>query len=168
MVNKLKRRAGYTMTEMMITVLIVGIVSAMGAGMLLQINRFFMISRTKLDLQREARAIMYVITRNLRQAQSDTITISRNASTQPFFSKITFTKQQGTTMSFQQNGDNLEQVVGNRTRVLSKSVRYLAFTFPRSDDMGIVSVSMTLENRIYQGRTKALHMASEKVQVMNE
>lgn len=168
MVNRDRRRGGYTMAEMMVTVLIVGIIAGMGAGMLLQINRFFMISRTKLDLQREARAVMYVITRNLRQASNASITITRNSTSQPFFSKITFTKVQGTTMTFQQNGANLEQVVGTKTRVLTKNLQYMAFTFPRSDDMGIVSVSMTLQQNIYQGRTKALHMASEKVQVMNE
>jgi hypothetical protein len=33
--------------------------------------------------------------------------------------------------------------------------------------MGIISVSITLEKPIFEGRTKALHMASERVQVMN-
>lgn len=167
MVN-LKSRAGYTMPEVLVTVAILGILSGMGASMLLQINRYFIMSRTRLELQREARAIMYVVTRSLRQAQASTITIDRQSATQPFFSKITFTKEQGTTMTFQQNGGNFEQIVGNKTRVLSKNLRYLAFTFPRSDNMDIISVSMTLQQAIYQGRSKALHMASEKVQVMNE
>ncbi len=165
---KLKSRAGYTLPEVLMTVAIVGILSGMGASMLLQINRYFIMSRTRLELQREARAIMYIVTRSLRQAQSTTITIDRQSTSQPFFSRITFTKEQGVTMTFQQNGANLEQIVGNKTRILSKNLRYVAFTFPRSDNMGIVSVSMTLQQTIYQGRTKALHMASEKVQVMNE
>ena len=33
--------------------------------------------------------------------------------------------------------------------------------------MTIVSVSLTLQTSIYGGQTKALHMASEKVQVMD-
>ncbi|MEQ1918670.1 MAG: prepilin-type N-terminal cleavage/methylation domain-containing protein [Elusimicrobiota bacterium] len=165
---KLRDRSGFTLTEAMLTVAIVGIMAGMGANMLLQINRYYIMSRTRLDLQREARGIMYVVTRTLRQAQADSIVIDRASASQPFFSRITFMKEQGSTMSFQQNGANLEQVVGTKTRVLSKNLRYMAFTFPRSDDMGIVSVSMTLQGAIYQGRTKALHMASEKVQVMNE
>ena len=164
----LKSRAGYTMPEVLVTVAILGILSGMGAGMLLQINRYFIMSRTRLELQREARAIMYVVTRSLRQAQSTSITLDRLSATQPFYSKITFTKVQGTTMTFQQNGGNFEQIVGTKTRILSKNLRYLAFTFPRSDNMEIISVSMTLQQTIYQGRSKALHMASEKVQVMNE
>jgi prepilin-type N-terminal cleavage/methylation domain-containing protein len=165
---KLRSRSGYTLAEVLVTVAILGIVAGMGANMLLQINRYFIMSRSRLELQREARAIMYVVTRSLRQGQSSTIVIDRLSASQPFYSRITFTKEQGTTMRFQQNGANLEQIVGTNTRILSKNLRYMAFTFPRSDDMGIVSVSMTLQQTIFEGRTKALHMASEKVQVMNE
>lgn len=149
-------------------VAILGIVSGMGAAMLLQINRFFIMSRAKLDLQREARATMYLITRALRQAQASTITVTRESATQPFFSKITFTQYDGRVVTYRQNGTALEQVVGTNVRQLSNSLKYLAFTFPRSDEMTIISVSMTLQTSIYQGRVKALHMASEKVQVMNE
>ncbi len=152
----------------MLTVAVLGILAGMGASVLLQINRYFIMSRVRLDLQREARAIMYIVTRTLRQAQADTIVIDRASTSQPFFSKITFTKEQGTSISFQQSGSELQQITGTKSRTLSKNLQYMAFTFPRSDDMGIISVSMTLQGTIYQGRTKALHMASEKVQVMNE
>lgn len=160
-------RAGFTLLEAMLTVAVLGIVATMGAQVMLQVNRHFIISRTRLDLQREARAIMYIITRELRQAQESAITIDRAATSQPFYSRITFTKIQGTTMAFQQSGTSLVHVQGGKTRTLSKNLRYLAFSFPRSDDLSIVSVSLTLEGAIYQGRRKALHMASEKVQVMN-
>jgi hypothetical protein len=33
--------------------------------------------------------------------------------------------------------------------------------------MTIVSVSLTLEKAIYEGKTKALHVATERVRVMN-
>jgi hypothetical protein len=148
-------------------VAILGIMSSVGANLLLQTNRFFILTRTRGDLQREARSAMYVMTRAIRQAQAQSITIDRAATNQPYYSRITFTKIQGTTMSFQQNGNQLVQVVGNKQIAISKHLRYLAFSFPRSDDLSNLSVSVTLEESIYQGRTKALHMASEKVQVMN-
>jgi prepilin-type N-terminal cleavage/methylation domain-containing protein len=159
-------RAGYSLTEMMIVVAIIGILASVGGRVMLQINRYFIMTSTRTDLQREARAMMYVINRNLRQAQSGTIVIDRAAS-QPFCTRLTFTKVQGTTMTFYQSGNSLVQLVGTKTRTLSKNVKYLAFTFPRSDDLGVVSVSVTLEKAIFQSRTKALHMASEKVRVMN-
>lgn len=166
MVSK-RRRAGFTLMEAMLTVAVLAILATMSSQILLQVNRYFIMSRTRLDLQREARAVMYIVTRELRQARADSIIIDRAATSQPFYSRLTFTKIQGTTMIFRQSGTDLVMVVGTQTKTLSKNVRYLAFSFPRSDQLSIVSVSLTLEGSIYQGRRKALHMASEKVQVMN-
>ncbi|MBI4669032.1 MAG: hypothetical protein HY747_07575 [Elusimicrobia bacterium] len=57
---------------------------------------------------------------------------------------------------------------GSNQKLLSKNLRYLAFTFPKSDDLGILSVAMTLEKVIYlKDSTMALHMASEKIRIMN-
>ena len=165
--RKRLRRRGFTLIEIMMAVAIIGIIASVGASVLLQINRYFILTRTRTDLQKEARAAMYVITRELRQAQSNTIILDRASTSQPYYSRITFTKIQGTTMTFQQNGNKLQKVVGNSTITLTDHLSYLAFTFPRSDTMTILSVSMTLVENIYQGRTKALHMASEEVQVMN-
>jgi prepilin-type N-terminal cleavage/methylation domain-containing protein len=166
------RRSGYSLVEVMMVVAILGIISSVGAGILLQANRYFIFTKTRGDLQREARAAMYVVTRELRQAQSNSIVIDRLANNQPFFSRITFSKFGGSTVSFAQNGKQLLMMVGNCHttscgRPLADNLLYLAITFPRSDDMTIVSVSMTLQQNIYQSKTKALHMTSEKVQVMN-
>ena len=160
-------RTGYSLLEVMMVVAILGIVSSIGAGILLQANRYFILTKTRGDLQRQSRAAMYVITRELRQAQSSTIVIDRLSNSQPFYSRITFTKYGGSSMTFEQSGKKLLQVVGSNQKTLADNLLYLAITFPRSDDLTIVSVSMTLQQNIYQGRTKALHMASEKVQVMN-
>ncbi|NNN04691.1 MAG: hypothetical protein HKL90_02195 [Elusimicrobia bacterium] len=153
--------------EAMLVVAILGILASVGANMLIQANRYFIMAKTRSDLQKEARAAMYVMIRELRQAKSNTIVIDRVAAAQPFFSRITFTKLQGETLTFEQVGNDLIKVNGTGQVILSKNLAYLAFTFPRSDDMTIVSVAMTLQESIYQGRTKALHMASEQVQVMN-
>lgn len=167
MVRPSRARAGYSLTEMLMVVAIIGILASVGARLLLQINRYFIMTNSRAELQREARAAMYVMNRNLRQGSIGSITIDRAAS-QPFYSRLTFTKITGDRMIFSQNGTNLVQTVGTKTRILTKNVKYLAFTFPRSDDLSVISVALTLEKRIYEGRTKALHMASEKVRVMND
>jgi len=167
------RRRGVTLMELM---LVIGIISALfmvSAPIMQQANRQFIMVRSKTELQQEARSIMYIITRALRQARQDSIIISRADSNQPFYSKIQFTTEQtatayvSNTMVFQQEGTVLYQVFGAGKRVLTRNLYYMAFTFPRSDDMSLVSVSMTFQKNIYEGRTKTLHMASEKVQIMN-
>lgn len=161
------KRRGVTLMELIMVVGILSILFTVGAPMLMQVNRQFILSRSKVELQQEARGIMYVVTRALRQAQSDSIVISRANANQPFYSKISFTKEQGDTLIFQQEGTTLYQVIGGARRPLSRNLSYLAFTFSRSDDMGIISVAVTLRKAIYEGQTKSLHMASEKVRVMN-
>lgn len=161
-----RERRGYTLTEAMIVVAITSILFSMGGRLLIQANRFFMLTRTRVELQRDARASFYIINRSLRQARASSIRIDRSAN-QPHYSRINFTKAQGTPVSFYQVGRQLYIAEGGRVRALSRNLRYLAFAFPRSDDMTIVSVAMTFEQGMYEGRTKALHMASEKVRVMN-
>jgi hypothetical protein len=70
-------------------------------------------------------------------------------------------------MYFYQSGGNLIQQRGSNVKTLSTHLFYLAFALPRSDNLAIVSVDMTLQEAIFQGQTKALHMASEQVQIMN-
>lgn len=159
--------------EAMLAVAITAILAAMGGRLLIQINRFFVLSTTRSSLQKEARSAMYVMNRELRQAQNASIVIDRLSSSQPFYSRVTFTKSTssstttGTTMTFEQSGSKLIQIVGTSSMTLTNNLYYLAFTFPRTDDMTIISVAMTLQKNIYEGRTKALHMASQKVQIMN-
>ncbi len=167
MVNCASNRTGYSLIELMLVVAIIGILMSVGSQVMLQINRYFIVTNTRTELQGEARAAMYMISRNLRQASSNSITIDRAAS-QPFYSRLTFTKITGSKMIFSQSGVNLVQTVGTKTRTLSKNIKYLAFTLPRSDDLSVVSVSLTLEKAIYEGKVKALHVASEKVRVMND
>jgi prepilin-type N-terminal cleavage/methylation domain-containing protein len=168
-IPKQSARPGFTLIEVMVTVAIVGILASLSAMLMVNVNRYFILSKAHLELQEEARGIMYVITRNLRQAQNVTITIDQATNSQSYYSRITFTEENGTTMSFFQNGNLLVQQWGSsgQTNTVSQHLFYLAFSFPRSDDMTLVSVSMTLEKALYQGQKTAFHMASQQVQVMN-
>lgn len=161
-----KNNNGWTLTELLLVVAITGSLVMLAPQIITQTTKFFILGRTKLELQREARAAMYLITREIRQAQSATITIDQ-ASGQPYYSRISFTKIQGTVVTVAQSGSNLTFTQGTNVTVLSNNLAYLAFTFPASDDMTILSVSMTLQKQIYGGAFKALHMASERVRVMN-
>jgi prepilin-type N-terminal cleavage/methylation domain-containing protein len=162
----IRRNNGVTLTELLVVVAIIGALAMLGPPLITQITKFFILGKTKVELQREARATMYLITRELRQAQSNNIIIDQAAG-QPYYSRLTFTNTQGTTLAYYQNGSNLMLQRGTTLSTLSTNLAYLAFTFPRSDDLTIVSVSLTLQKQIYSGNLKALHMASEKVRVMD-
>jgi prepilin-type N-terminal cleavage/methylation domain-containing protein len=161
-----KNNKGWTLVELTITAAVIGIVAMLAPQIISQSTKVFVLGRTKLELQREARAAMYLITRELRQAQSNTIVIDQ-INGQPYYSRISFTKIQNANVTIAQSGSSLQLTIGNDITTLSKNLAYLAFTFPHSDDMTIVSVSLTLQQQIYNGLFKALHMASERVRVMD-
>ncbi len=158
-------RKGYTLVELMIVVAIIGIISSLAPNLYKQVRKFFFLNSVRVELQRDARNVMYIVTRRLRQAQSATMTIDQDVN-QPYYSRLNFTDINGDAYTYYQSGKSLYMIDGS-TRVLAKNLRYLSFALPRSDDLGIVSVSFTLEKAIYEGQTKALHMASERVRVMN-
>lgn len=170
----LRHRKGYTMTEVLITVGVISIIFGVGPQMFLQLNRFIKVNQKKMELQREARVILSTINRNLRMAVGNSILIDRFNTSQPYCSRIRFTRPDGVTYTFYQQGQRLYMVheqpsAGiNTSKLLSENVRYMAFVPPRSEDITMISVSVTLEVAITEARTKALHMASEKVMVMNE
>ena len=203
---KLRRSAGFTVLETVISVAILGALMGLGARMMTQVNRFFILAQARNDMQKEASSAINMITRELRQAYYNDIRIDSCTSTaptinayngvtlsnvptcagnQPYYSRITFSKRDKSgnleVLQFCQQNNKLYQVTwfpavynaNQKTlktipqiKTLSTNLQYLSFSFPRSDDMSIVSLSMTLQKTIYEGRIKALHMASEKVQVM--
>jgi prepilin-type N-terminal cleavage/methylation domain-containing protein len=166
MVRKRLSRRGVTLVELMVVTAIIGIIMAIVPKMYLQTRRFFFLSNSRLELQRDSRMIMSQITRELRQADSDTIVIDRYGA-QPNYSKIAFTDVNNRTVVCYQSGKNLNMAISGGTKTLTTNLRYVSFALPRSNDMSIVSVAITLEKGTYEGRTKFLHMASEKVRVMN-
>lgn len=161
-------KKGWTLVELIIIVVMFGVLSLSISSLFLQIWRFYRITHVQKELQEEARTIMEVITRHLRNARSDTIVISRFNNQQPPYSKIDFYTIDGSTVSYYQINRTLYQKVGNMSpKILSRNVTYFAVVFPKSYEMNIVSIAITLERYLYDVRRKALHMASEKVMVMN-
>lgn len=161
-----RQRLGYTLTEMMIVVAIMGIVSSTGPLLLTQLQNFYLMTTARNEIERDARASLDTINRYLRQARDSTIVIDTPSGQGPY-SRIRFTHIDGRSMEFRQSGANLMQVIGNNTSTISRNVVYIAFTFPRTDDPTIVSVSMTMGKSIQLGRRKVLELTIQKVRVMN-
>lgn len=162
----MNRGRGYTLTEMMVTVAIVGILSAVAAPLLTQMTNFWQQTTARNTIQRDVRASLDIINRFCRQAKGGTVVIDQAAG-QPPFSRITFASIQGETISFYQEGNRLYMTQGSRVSVLSKSIAFIAFTYPRSDDTSIISVAITAQAATYLGGSKALQLSIQKVRVMN-
>ncbi len=161
-----KQNLGWTLVEVLIIITILGILSLSVYELYLQIWRFYRLSNAQRVLQQEARNILDLIVWNLRNGRSDTIVISQNSG-QPYYSKIQFQTIEGSTVTYYQQNRKLVQVIDNNTKVLSNNVTYFTAVFPKSYEMNIVSIALTLEMYVYDIKKKALHMASEKVMVMN-
>ncbi|MFH1725468.1 MAG: type II secretion system protein [Elusimicrobiota bacterium] len=157
---------GYTLTEMMAVIAIVGILAMVVPQLFIQVSRFFRQNQARAEIQRDARTVFALIGRNLRQARTTSIIVDQ-LSGQPPYSRISFKKMDDRVMSFYQEGSQLYQVTGG-TKSIAKNLRYLAFTHPRTDDDTLVSVTLTLERATYEGQTKALQLSVEKIRVRND
>lgn len=156
-----------TLVELMMTVGIIAVVALIAAPLMVQTARFYLLTRSKVLIQRDARGVMETITKSLRQARSSTIVLDRFDASQPYYSRLRFTTVNNAAYAYYQQGLSLYQVKDGVTRRLSENMRFVTFYFPKSSDLSIISVSLTFEKSTYQGRSKALHVASERVRVMN-
>lgn len=159
-------RAGYSLTEMMMVVAIMGILATVGPTLLIGVQNFFLMTSARYEVQRDARATLDTVNRYLRQAVAGTIVIDTPSGQGPY-SRIRFRHVDGRYMEFRQNGSSLVQVIENRVSTITKNLAYIAFTYPRTDDPSIVSVSITMSKNIQLGRKKVLELTIQKVRVMN-
>ncbi len=158
---------GYTLAEAMITVAIVGVLAAMAAPLMTQMNNFWFLTTARNTIQRDVRASLDTMNRFLRQGQSATVVIDRISTTAPPSSRITYTSVQGATIKFYQSGNKLYMSSGTMVSPLCSSLAYIAFTYPRTDDISLISVAMTTQASTFLGGKKALQLSIQKVRIMN-
>jgi prepilin-type N-terminal cleavage/methylation domain-containing protein len=162
----LKSRRGYTLAEMMITVAVMAILASMAAPLLIQVTNFWRLTSARNTIQRDVRASLDTINRFTRQAKSGTVVIDQ-VTGQPPYSRVTFTSVQNQTVSFYQTNNVLYMKLGNSVSTLSKNIAYISFTFPRTDDVSLISVAITTQSPTYLGASKALQLSIQKVRIMN-
>ncbi len=158
-------KGGYTLVEVMITVGVLALIAGVFVPLLIHAARYFMMHRAKIEIQRDARVCLDTINKFVRQANAASVVIDQ-ATGQPSHSRVSFTTYAGRNVVFYQDGRILYQVMGS-TVVLTDKLRFVAFSYPRSDDPTILSVALTTERAIFEGRSKALELSIEKVRVMN-
>jgi len=177
MVNKGLKR-GYTLMEMMIVVAIMGVLILAAPRTFIKSYQFVQLMMARVEIQKNARGALANINRDLRQAVASSVNIG-SISGQPSHSCIYFAKYNSSGgqdyMTYYQNGNKLYQArsaaaitsCSHTGKMIANNLRYIAFTYPRTDDDTILSISITFEKATYEGGTKALQMAVEKVRIMN-
>ncbi len=163
----MKNAKGWTLVELLIVVTMFGILTLSVSSMFSHIWQFYRLTWAQKELQEETRVIMELITKNLRNGISDSIVIDRYDDTQPYYSRVSFYTINGHRVSYYQIDRKLYQKIDGNLKILSKNITYFAITLPKSYEQNIVSVALTLEKNVYELKKKALHMASEKVMIMN-
>jgi prepilin-type N-terminal cleavage/methylation domain-containing protein len=170
---KITKRNGFTLTELMVSIAILGLLSVVIGSFLVNGIRFYRLTTAKGEIQRDVRNSIDLINRTLRQAQGDTVSISRYNSSQPFFSKIEFTHINGDSYRFYQLGSKFyigKKAAGAASwtdNKMAENLRVLLFAYPRLDDDTIISVSLCFEKATYQGASKVLQLSVEKIRIMN-
>lgn len=167
------RSPGYSVAEIMVVVGILGILASVGPTLLISTRNFFLTTSARNDIQRDARVSLDTINRMLRQAKGGTVLID-SAGGQGPYSRIRFLLPDSRYCEFRQDGTLLKQVMTSladtskqETSVVSRNLVYIAFTFPRSDDPTLVSVSMTMGKSIQLGQRKVLELTIQKIRIMN-
>ncbi len=169
MTPKIKRRRGlmgYSLPEVMIVVLITATIASVGAPLMVRVLNFWRQTVARNDIERDVRSSLDMINRFLRQADRRTVLIDQ-VSGQPPHSRIAFTTEKGQTLAFYQSGSKLYMKLGATTSLLSDRLGFLAFSYPRTDDVSIVSVAITMQAPTYLGGKKALQLSIAKVRIMN-
>jgi len=177
MMKKINEK-GVTLVELMLVVVILGVLLSVGSNLFVTGWKFVRLSQARTEIQRDARACLNLIHRNLREAKYTSVTVYKSTTTagvnNPPCSLIYFTNVDNDVISYYQDGNKLYQKVKRSglfteeiTR-LAENLRYIYFAYPHTDNEKIISVSICFEKATYAGGAKALQLSVEQVRIMNE
>ena len=84
------RQGGFTMVEMLIGLVILGIISSLASRAMTSTYQFFKLSMARAEIQRDSRFALDLMNRQLRQARASSVVVTSKDTTQPPYSKIVF------------------------------------------------------------------------------
>jgi len=169
------RQNGFTLPELIVVTVIIGMVMAGISVFLTNGVKFVRLTQARIEIQRDARLALSVINKDLRQAKASTVVIDRANSSMPPYSRLYFETIQGSTVCYYQDGTTLkyqktENGITSAPHKLTENLRYAAFAYQRTDNNKILHVSICLEKIPYPyvAGARALQVSIEQVRIMNE
>ncbi len=163
-----KHHKGYTLMELMVVSAIVAVIVSLGSTVYIKINSFFRVSMAKIETQRDVRNLMELITREIRQAKSSQVALSRETTSQPPYSKITFQNIQGNSVVLSQINRSLVLKKNGQITVLAKNLHSLYFSYPSTANPNLVTVLLSIEKIAEGNKNYALQMGGETIRLLND
>lgn len=164
--RRLRTLRGYSLVEVLLVVAVIGTLASIGPTLMISVQNFYLQTTARNEIQRDARATLDIINRNIRQGKYRSIVIDTPTGQGPY-SRIRFTHVDGRSVEFRQDGSKLVQKIAGVETNIAQNLEYVAFTFPRSDFPRLVSVSITMGKTSYKGQKKELELTIQKIRVMN-
>ncbi|MBI4422152.1 MAG: prepilin-type N-terminal cleavage/methylation domain-containing protein [Elusimicrobia bacterium] len=157
-------RAGYTLTEMMVVVGIIGAVCSTSALVIQKTLQAQLAADALASIQSGAFTSFDLASRLLRQASAASVVIDRYDSSCPPWSRVTFTiPSSGKTVRLYQRGQTL--YLNNNP--LFSDLRNVTFAFPATAEGDVMTVSLTFEKAAGSGKTKVIQLYIQNVKIQN-
>jgi len=164
---------GFTLIELMIAVALLGVGMAFITNMFLNGWRLWKRSYDELNIQRNTRDAVALITRSLREASAATVSISTPAGAQQF-GQISFRTGQGVGWIFRQSGTSIIYVTQMQagpatgtTILLTSDVDSLTFVYPNLQDTHLIDVGLTARKIPYSKGNPIIVQIVERVLMRN-
>jgi prepilin-type N-terminal cleavage/methylation domain-containing protein len=121
MAERFRDQRGFTLTELMVTIAVLGLVMAGVIGIQQQGQQAYVMGSNRVETQQNARVALELMVRELRSAQS--VTALGGAT------DITFVDGGGQTIRYEISGSTLNRTVGGTTTALIGGVQSLTMTY---------------------------------------
>lgn len=165
---KQARPRGLTLAELLLAGTLTGLLMMMLPRLITNIHGLTARLTVQIEIQREMRDVLGLITKDLRQAVASSVVIDSLAG-QPPYSRITFTKG-GTNFRYWQEGTALMFVrptVGENPKRFSNLLVSMYFVYPNTGDTRFISVYICMEKTVSKTTVKRYETIVEKVEIMN-
>ncbi len=150
--SRRRDQEGFTLVELMIVVVIMGLLSTVIARFFMSSNLMWLFSSASIQSQQKARIARDNINSGLRQASAASVVITRYDSSQPPMSMISFVDARGNSMAFWQKDMGFYQgswITGTAGRTVTKgsyiipfNLQAVTFYYPNIKDTRRVSYSL--------------------------
>lgn len=178
--RKNRSQSGFTLTEMMISVALLGMGIGFVVDLFLQTWQLWKRSYDELAMQRDARMAVGLMARTLREGSPGTVTIDAITGN-PAYSRIAFTDSGGRRWKFWQNGNRIEYYGWSKmvnasyaitaqsgsTMFLATDVATLTFIYPNFQDSGLIEVAITCQKTPYARARPIVVQLVERVMIRN-